>query len=196
MKTNYWKIVLGVLVLAGMVAAYGLLMPRGEKVDKVDTKANSSPTVKVDPANVPVKDATTTDTLKVEENSTTKDKTKTTDPTKDPKTTDVSTGSNPTGVTPEVRFVRTTVEGSPVTVSIRAQVDKVTTGKCELSATQGAEKVTKVGTVKADATTSICDGIDIPFTDFPKGGEWLMSLIVTSGDKTSAPATQTLTLEK
>jgi hypothetical protein len=130
--------------------------------------------------------------MKVSENTTTKDKTKTTE-TKD---TSVSSGTNPSGATPEVKFTRTTVEGSPVMVSVRALVDKVTSGKCELTATLDAEKVVKVGTIKADATTYVCDGLDIPISDFSKGGEWLMTLVATSGDKSSAPATQKLTLEK
>lgn len=74
----------------------------------------------------------------------------------------------------------TAVSQNETTLQIRTLIEKVTsTGTCELKLTKGSSVVTKISSIQALASSSTCQGFDIPMTELTQG-EWTAELTVTS----------------
>lgn len=82
-------------------------------------------------------------------------------------------------------------------VSIGSVVSGTSSGTCEVKATKnGQPTVTKNFPVVFEATSAFCQEALLSLGDFSVGGEWEVSIIIKSDGKTSAPATQKVTVNK
>lgn len=112
-------------------------------------------------------------------------------------TTPTDGNQTPPSQTQTITVVVTRVNQSGQTVSIRANIEGTTTGTCHVTfARTGQSNVTKTFPVSFEATTSQCQGADIPVSDFPMGGTWSLSLTVTNGSQTSNTATGSVNVTK
>lgn len=71
------------------------------------------------------------------------------------------------------------------TVHIRALVSGAKSGTCSLNITKGDFTVTKEASVGVQASYSICQGFNIPVSEFSESGEWQVELIVAADGKKS-----------
>jgi len=96
-----------------------------------------------------------------------------------------------------VAIVRAGQSGQGTSLNIRTIVDGATSGTCTVTFSKdGQTNVVKSFPVAFEATTSSCDGANVPVTDFPVEGTWNMSIIVSANNKTSAAATKDITIDK
>jgi hypothetical protein len=85
-------------------------------------------------------------------------------------------------------------KGQPV--NIRTVVSGTKTGTCDVSLTKsGQTTITKVFTIKFEATTASCNG-DILAAEFGADGDWQLSVTAKSDALTSRPATATVSVKR
>lgn len=92
----------------------------------------------------------------------------------------------------------TQAQQSDSQVIIRALVDGATSGTCTLTASKSSQtSVTKTAPIGVQANYSICQGFDIPTSEFPASGEWKISITATNASgQTSAAAEKGVTILK
>ncbi len=68
-------------------------------------------------------------------------------------------------------------------LSVSAQVSDATNGTCNLTATKGSSVVTKAAPVGYLVSYYICQGFDVPTSEFAQKGEWnvVVELVTASG---------------
>jgi hypothetical protein len=82
-------------------------------------------------------------------------------------------------------------------VQIRTVVSGANTGSCRLVATGPGNQITKTTAIRFEPpSTYVCDGLDIPVSEFSAGGTWKLSLTAMSGASTSAAFTQSISITK
>ena len=59
----------------------------------------------------------------------------------------------------------------------------LSTGICNLTLTSGSNTITKTANIVAVASTSTCEGFDVPVSELSSGA-WQISINIQSGDKT------------
>lgn len=106
-------------------------------------------------------------------------------PSKVPTTIDNQT-SNPSG---QVEFSVTVTGANPDNtnklVRVSSLVNGVTSGTCVVTFNKaGQSKVTATNQVELQNNSYVCPNFSIPFSQFPAGGEWDVSLAVTNNGKT------------
>lgn len=71
-------------------------------------------------------------------------------------------------------------------LSIRLTINQYLeeTGTCELTMTNSGHTVTGEAETWTDASTSTCQGFDIPLSEFSVSGTWQISIKITAGGKT------------
>lgn len=71
-------------------------------------------------------------------------------------------------------------------LSIRVSIDQtLDSGACKLTLTSGsAMYMTEAAVIQSGATTSSCEGFDVPLAELTAGSEWDISIAIASGDKT------------
>lgn len=127
----------------------------------------------------------------------TTDTTPTTTPTTDQKPGTPPENQAPSTQTQTITAVITRANQSGSTVSVRASIEGATSGTCEITFTKsGQASVTKTFPVSFEATTSQCQGADIPSSSFPAAGTWNVALKVTNGSQTSNTVTGSVDVTK
>ena len=68
-------------------------------------------------------------------------------------------------------------------LSVSAQVSGTTSGTCSLTATKGSATITKTAPVGYLVSYYICQGFDVPTSEFAQKGEWnvVVELVTASG---------------
>ena len=68
-------------------------------------------------------------------------------------------------------------------LSVSAQVSGATSGTCNLTATKGSATITKTAPVGYLVSYYICQGFDVPASEFAQKGEWdvVVELVTASG---------------
>ncbi len=101
----------------------------------------------------------------------------------------------PSGITVSISLADQASAGKDL--NIRALVEGATSGECKITLTQqGQTTVTKSFPLVFEATSSRCQGADIAASEFNKGGEWNLSLVVVSGAAQSNIVQQSVTITK
>jgi len=77
-------------------------------------------------------------------------------------------------------FTQTDQEGS--VVRIRALIEGSTSGTCGIELSQGNNKITRQAPYTAQASYVICQGFDIPVSEFPSSGTWNIRLTITTAN--------------
>jgi hypothetical protein len=82
-------------------------------------------------------------------------------------------------------------------VEIRSYVSGIleSTGKCTVTFTKGASKVTWETSATPDATTTVCDTAMVPRTRFPSGGTWTVSVKYDSPKATGTSDSRTVDIQ-
>ena len=166
------KIMLCLVLLGG--AAYAVWYFRFR--DTGEPKVEETPTSSV--VQTAQKDDETTD------DKTTTSATPETEPTKteDPKNIAQNEGSDP-NESAVITGVLTRADVSGDTVIIRVNIDQyLSGGSCSLSMTSSTKNYTDAVNITDAASTSTCQGFDIPTSKLGKG-TWDIFIKITSGDK-------------
>lgn len=79
------------------------------------------------------------------------------------------------------------------TVYVRAIINDSLNGTCKLKLENGANTVSREAPYSPQASYAICQGFNIPASDFPAGGTWKITL--TAIDKDGRQATTTSSIE-
>lgn len=74
------------------------------------------------------------------------------------------------------------------TVFIRALVNGTGSGTCTLTLTRGGSTVTRDAPVGVQASYSICQGFNVPVSEFSESGEWQVTVQVATADNKRASA--------
>lgn len=83
------------------------------------------------------------------------------------------------------------------TVTIRALVNGTNNGTCQLTLSQsGQTSITRSAAVGVQANYAICQGFDLPTSDFPTGGNWTLSLVIQTSSGVSSPAQRDIQVTK
>lgn len=96
-----------------------------------------------------------------------------------------------------VSIIRADQAGPGQPLNIRADITGVSTGSCEVTLTKaGQSAVVASFAVIFEATSSRCQGADIPAAQFGENGEWDLTLVIKANQTQSKPVTQKVTIQK
>lgn len=96
----------------------------------------------------------------------------------------VDEAGDPTSPSPdELAITITQANQQENMVYIRALVSGAGSGTCNLSLTNGASTIKKTAPVGVQASYSICQGFNIPISEFANSGEWQVRLTVQAADQ-------------
>lgn len=86
----------------------------------------------------------------------------------------------------ELTGVITYAAKSGENLSIRVSIDQTLgSGTCDLTMTSGSATYTATAPViQSGATTSSCEGFDVPVSELSAGAKWGINIKISSGDKT------------
>lgn len=85
---------------------------------------------------------------------------------------------------PELTGTITTTRVSGDNLIIRIEIDQfLTSGTCDLILTQNEKTYSEKTSIFADASTSTCEGFNVPITNL-KSGNWQIQIILSSSEKT------------
>lgn len=95
-------------------------------------------------------------------------------------------------------ITRVTVKDAEQTVQVGTLVEGTTNGTCTVSFSQsGQPPVTRSAAVELEVNSYTCGVLSVPFSSFPKGGEWKAALSVESGGKKATSQwSQTVNISK
>jgi hypothetical protein len=103
----------------------------------------------------------------------------------------------PTQPTVPVSATITQALQQDATITIRALVNGANSGTCQLTLSQsGQTDITRSAAVGVQANYAICQGFDLPTSDFPTSGNWTLSIVIQTSGSTSSPAQRSIQVTK
>ncbi|MBL8160198.1 hypothetical protein JNJ66_07135 [Candidatus Saccharibacteria bacterium] len=102
--------------------------------------------------------------------------------TKTPQANDAGDNGNTSG---GVNLTITAANQNEGTLQIRTQIDAVWNGTCYLNLTMGDKRVSREAGIQAMASTSTCQGFDVPVSELAPG-EWNLEVSASHDDKKTA----------
>jgi cytoskeletal protein RodZ len=103
----------------------------------------------------------------------------------------------PAQPTAPVSATLTQAQQQDATITIRALVNGTNSGTCQLTLSQGGQPdITRSAAVGVQANYAICQGFDLPTSDFPTSGNWSLSLVIQTSSGTSTPAQRNIQVTK
>jgi flagellar basal body-associated protein FliL len=175
-KTSKKTILVLVLVLVVLCAAAGFFVwqkNKSDSQDKTDTSSEVRPRNTVDYSPSDKDDNKTIEDAK-------------SNPSKEPTTIDNRT-TNPSGTVDfSVTVTGANTDNANKLVRVSTLVNGASSGTCTLSFSKsGQPNVTATNQVELQNNSYVCPNFSIPFSQFPSGGEWNVSVSVNSNSKTS-----------
>lgn len=175
------KLIIGfvsVVVVATGVAAAWYFTQKNSSNDVSDTSQGDVPT-----------SSAKSDIATGQQNNTSTTSPSSNESSDDPKT---STPSSDNQEQVQVRVTQANQDGD--TVYIRALVDGATSGTCSLTLTHESLSISKSAPFGAQANYVICQGFNIPASEFTQKGDWKVSITATAASGSLATTTSSITI--
>lgn len=106
-----------------------------------------------------------------------------------------ATTSNP-GATPEPKITITQAAQRDSTLYIRTLIEGGSSGECNLTITQNSSTITKTAPVGVQASYALCQGFNIPVSEFNASGEWKITVTTKLTTGKEATTTSKVTINK